>query len=282
MSQQCCTLLRGRVILTPALKPSGVGWGSLWGIEYGGGAATPLQMPPGRFIGNSSALTITPTYQTFETIDYTGEGGPACAGADLQNIAVSINMKCQSPENLALALFGTQCTTGAPSVVLNELIPVSGSTIQCNDSIFFGQPLVDLDQNVALQLDGPTGSQSLNAGVDFQKTAVGVRMLRDLSVDSLTTLRASYTTQAGAQHIEAATRDSIDVGVVYEGIEKLTQRAVIAQIYRLRLVNSSAFDLINQQPGELNLSGQLLPVCSPANRSRFWRMMMQPQTQGCC
>lgn len=269
----CCVLLRGRVLLTPPMNASGTGWGSLFGIKWGGGNPRPLQMGPGRFVGNSKQLTLTPALTTYETLDYTGEGGPACAGADLTGIGARINMQCHSSENLALALFGTACRTGAAATVVNELLPVQGSTLLSGDSIFFGQPLVDQTQPISVQVDSPTGALTWTEGIDFERTHVGIKLLADKSIDALSTVQASYTTLAGAETVEAMTKTSIEVGVVFEGVNKFDGSSVVAQIYRLRLNASDGFNLINEQPGELNIAGQLLPVCAPAGKSRYFRVM---------
>ncbi|MGV0982331.1 MAG: hypothetical protein ACOYB0_08225 [Polynucleobacter sp.] len=277
----CCVLLRGRVLLTPPLNPSGLGWGSLWGINWGGGDPKPLQMGPGRFVGNSRQLTITPAMSTFEVIDYTGEGGPACAGADLTGIGVRINLLCHGSDNLALALFGGACRTGDAAVIINELLPIRGTTLHAGDSIFFGSPMVDQVAPISVQVDATTGATTWVEGVDFARTHVGARMLRDKSVDALSTVRVGYTTVAGSEYVEAMTRTSTEVGVVFEGINKFDGSAIVAQLYRLRINASDGINLINDQPGELNIAGSLLPVCAPVGKSRFFRVMRAPSIDAC-
>ncbi|MGV0954580.1 MAG: hypothetical protein ACOYBR_09735 [Fluviibacter sp.] len=226
-------------------------------------------------------MTITPALSTYEVVDYTGEGGPACAGADLTGIGVRINLLCHGSDNLALALFGGACRTGDAVAVVNELLPIRGTTLRAGDSIFFGSPMVDQVAPISVQVDAPSGASTWIEGVDFVRTYVGARMLRDKSIDALSSVRVGYTTLAGAEQVEAMTRTATEVGVVFEGINKFDNSPVVAQLYRLRINASDGINLINDQPGELNVSGSLLPVCAPDGKSRFFRVLRAPSLDVC-
>lgn len=286
MSSSCCMLLRGRVHFIPPMNSSTIGWGEAFDFPAGGENAKPYQPGPGRFIGNASGLDITPQIQTFSTPDMTDKGGSSCGASILESLSTSMTLNCFSVDNLKAILFADACiTSDEPEQIVGEVLDICGACLDCDDMIFFGCAMVDATAPISITIREANRNYSLREGVDFMRTAMGVRMLKPLNVPAeCCEVRATYTTCGGVVHLNGYTQQAIEVGVLYEGVNKVDGSVVILHIFRMRLTPGESFQFINESLNSVTVNAELLPVC-PANPAdpRYFRMLMKDQnTCGVC
>lgn len=253
----------------------------MWGESWGDSNATPMQMGPGRFVGNSRQLDITPSFQTYRDVDRTGLGGASCVADELDALNLTMSLSCFSGMNLRAALFGDSCTTGAAQSISCEVLPLQGACLPCDSVLMFSQPLVDQYAPMAVTVMTETQSNTLVEGEDYERTAFGIRLLRPITGEAGSYINVSYTSIGSTESVEAFTRSSTEVGLIFEGVNKVDNSPIVAQIYRLRLSAAESFSLITEGLGELRLSGELLPIRAPKNKSRYFRVLRAPAEDPC-
>ena len=278
-SANCCALLRGKVHFVPPMCSDGRGWGGLGGVTAQTGTAL-LQPGPGVFVGNSSRLDVQQQREEFGEPDYTGSG-EACTASILQGVDVSMSIKCLSVKNLELFLFGKSSVTGESECVINEKIPLGGSSLKCSNVIHVGRPLIDCDGPMSIEIIEPNMATTLLEGPDYKRSPLGFVLSRDITIADGGYALVSYDTAKDVSTLDAFTRSAIDIGIVYDGFNEVDGSRVMAHIYRIRLSASDVLSLITEGFGELNMSGKLRPICVGDEKKYMHIKLKHPDGEVC-
>lgn len=278
-STQCCSILRGKVYLTPAMCENGRGHGALWRVPAASGLKA-RQQGPGVFLGNSSRLDITQRRTDYDTPDNTGSGD-GCYASILEGVDIALNVKCLNSRNVALALFGQEIKSGASQCVMNEDLQLAGSCLDCGDLIQVGCPMIDCEREVSIEHREPDVTQTLMPGIDYRITPTGVELMNQLCVSENGSVLISYWTAESVTTITPFKQGSIDVGLTYSGFDQVSGNPVVAQLYRMTISNSDVFSLINSEGfGETNLTARLRSVCIDGENERM-RILTKSIAEDC-
>lgn len=205
------------------------------------GAASPLVE-----IGNASKLDMTPNADPKELVDYTNLGGglqnsvQRVKSVDMAFVAYDL-----SPSNLAKALWGgsTAVTTG--TVTAESVTARVGGLVRL--------------ANVASAVSAvKKGATTYVLGTDYEVRPGGIFILSTGSIVDGDALTVDYT-KAAADVVQAFVNSSQEYEMVFEGLnEARSGKAVIADIFRVRLSPSKNVSLIGQDYASLEITGKVL------------------------
>lgn len=223
-------------------------------------------------IGNCSALEMAAEEEKQTQQDFTQAGGGlANTVSQVSAVTLSMTMLDISAKNIALAMRGNhsaitseEVTGEAHTAYLGALVP------------FEFQP--DKDSTITVSVDPEGTSTEATAGVDYEITNSGIRVLEGTeNIADGDEIAVTYTKTA-ASVVEALTESGKEFELVFDGLnEAQSGKAVTVKVHRIKLSPGEALSLLGNEFAELPVSGDVLSDSSVtgAGISRFFKVQMQ-------
>ncbi|RZS86072.1 hypothetical protein [Pigmentiphaga kullae] len=260
---------RGRVHFTAPLLPNGAvdATGGSVGNNWPTEPATPgLAMPPGRFIGNAGGLTITQQVQMPRVAAYP-RPGQRRGGPIVLSTAATLTLYGLGAANLADCLGGTWSESVGRDI--SDRLYVGNAPVIRESMLFSSEP-IDLAQPVVVEPSWTTWVE----GEHWERAAFGVRMLRGFSAPYGTHVDIRYRSASGTDIIEGHAAPGRYVGIVYHGVNAITQRPVRVDAYRTQIQPTQSLDVIADSISAVALNINIEPVLPPLSvRPRWYRTM---------
>jgi len=268
-NEDCCYFGRGEVYM--ADTPSQYGWGCSFGYCYGGGEGSFFA---GRFMGNISAMNVSVASTVRQVIDPAGiQFSSDCAAITIDNVEFSMNISCQSAQNLALAFAGkSELITSTPDPVVDRaILPNNNNVIEACTFFCFDPAGVDPSSVVVTREDTMT---NLVAGTDYEASSIGIKFLTGLTLATNTSLLVSYSYNSTTNTcIEPFVKKIEPVTLTYKGTNLADCTDFTVVFYKALLSPTSVYSLISQDFEDLEISGILLPdTTRPSGASQYFKI----------
>lgn len=197
-------------------------------------------------IGNASQLDLTPVSDQKELVDFTALGGGLQNSVQrVKSVDMSFIAHDLSPDNIARGLWGgvTPITTAA--VTAEAVTARKGGLVR----------LANVASAVTAVKKGVT---TFVAGTDYEVRAGGIFIYTTGAIVEADALTVDYT-KADADVVEAFVNSSKEYEIVFEGLnEARSGKAVITDIYRVRLSAAKKISLIGADYAALEITGKVL------------------------
>lgn len=259
---------RGKVQFTAPLKVDGtvnpLGYGARWGNNWADLSPTAgdLRMPPGRFVGNAKALEVLPQLERANVSAWN-------TGSSLivKSVEASLTLYGHGAQNLADALHAVRSQAVATPRI--DYFATGRASVEAG-SMVFTRHLVETDLPMSVTPSWATWTE----GVEWAREAFGVRLLCGFSGPAGSTLAIGYTSEGGADTLEALTATDIELGLVYTGTNSADGSAVRLDCYRATPLLNDALRPISDAAGVVTLKFLLKPVLAlPDMRARWYRVL---------
>lgn len=199
-SEQCCLIGRGKV----------------YAREYVNTCCDPLVTTnPNafQFLGNISNFALNITENTRSVQDFTtSSGGTDCSLTLIDTVTLNMDFNCYSAKNLALAFFGDDSeVVGGTGFVENLFVGMD-----LEEAIL---PLTNIpdEGTTPVVVTSRDGSVTHVAGVDYEVTAAGIRLLPNTTIPSGTEIVVTYD-YSSADCVEMITGQSKTLEIFFDGM----------------------------------------------------------------
>lgn len=211
---------------------------------------------PFRELGNCSALSMGVEQETKKLRDFRTAGGGTYAQVDrITGVTLSVTAHDLSPENIALALYGTTDAVAAGAVVDEEHATFKGGYIVPD------QPIDTTVEPVLTSMDGVT-TYTVDTDYVLQYGAIFIpstSTIPDATDVDTANVKLSYTNKAG-DLVQALTSSAEELELVFLGLnEAASGKEVRVDMYRAQFGATQALPLIGDDFASLELSGAVLP-----------------------
>jgi hypothetical protein len=257
---------RGRVYFTPPLLPTGgvntAAYGRLWGDNWPTTPDVPgqLHLPAGRFVGNARGLSVQPVLRRLTTSAWDARGN-----ALVESVSASLTLYGHGAANLADALHGVRSQYA--STQITEYVNTSRASVEAG-GVLFTRRLVDSSKPVTVTPSWADWTE----GVQWQRETFGVQLLAGMSGPIGGSVAIAYTPDGGAQSVDALGDRTLELGVVYSGINVVDRRPVRLELYRARPALDGAITPLDDGIGAVALNFSIAPVCAPGRHAEWLRV----------
>jgi len=264
---------RGRVHFTAPLSSTGAvdtsadaSWGSNWPAAPALPSSGILTMPPGRFIGNSKTLTLTPQVQELNVPDYTADGNGEDAYL-IEGVAGNLVVLAHGARNLADALY--TLVRQSAGAALQETLYVADAQVP-QGAMLFSREVLDVQQPVSVVPSWGAWAE----GIHWERDPLGIRVLQGFAAPANATISLGYTSEGEAYWVEAFQRPRVTLGLVFAGVNRHTNAPTRVDCYRAVIKPMEDFQVIREATGEIRFSFRLRPVRPPMQSSPKWFRLM--------
>lgn len=208
---------------------------------------------PYRELGNCSALSLGVEQETKKLRDYRAPGGGTYNQVDrITGVTLNVTAHDLSPDNLALALYGTVDAVAGGAVAAEELVAFKGGYLVTTSPF----STVDTVKNMA-------GSTTYTAGTDYivQHGAIFIpadSTIPDAADAETPNVKVAYTGKPGNM-LQALTASAEELDLVFLGLNEADSgSAVTVYIYRGKFGATQSLGLIGDDYAALEMSGAVL------------------------
>lgn len=204
-----------------------------------------------RFLGNVIDLSFNISEDNKELKDRTQPGGGTYNEVRrVESVEASIKMTDLSPDNAALALFGSVAAIAA-GIVANE----AGTSYKGG----FIKTAYPIDTAAAVTVtSGGSPSIPYVSGTDFIVRGGGIEIPDGSSIVDATPLQIDYTKKAG-HDVQALVSSAQEYELVFDGLnEARSGKSVIVQAHRVKFGPAAVLALLSDEYAELEVKGKLL------------------------
>jgi len=258
---------RGKVQFTAPLLPNGrvnsSGYWQRWGNNWDSLPAVPGDpvLAPGRFVGNAHALEITPRVERAGVSAWDNGNGLI-----VQGVEASVTLYGHGAQNLADAMHAGREQIEPTQRV--EYFAAGRASLEAG-GMFFTRFLIDTTLPVTVAPNWTVWTE----GVEWEREAFGIRLLCGLSGPLGAQLTVYYTPEGGAETLDAMGHTTVELGLVYTGINNADGAVVRMDCYRATPVLGDALRPLSEAAGTVTLKFELKPVLAAPNaRIRWYRL----------
>lgn len=221
-SEKCCLFVRGNLAWRDVVDACG----------HDAAAKKPFEK-----VGELSAFGYTPQITTIGgQKSLSLEGGTGCVVTTFDGLQISMDVRCASNSNLAVALFGD----------FAEIAAGTSKTQTVDRSEIAGGAYVPLNHAGATNITivEPAGAVE---GVDYKKTPAGIEILHDSTVlfaGMTEDLEITYNTPLQSR-LEVGTRNSVTKELLFNGKDQ-EGNAIVFRLYKVTIAGSGDIQWLNQ------------------------------------
>jgi hypothetical protein len=250
MKDFCCQLIRGEVFLRKLSATS----------------PNPNGLLP---VGNVTEFSVSHEVTEIEQANYQSLGGTTCKVSYVNGANLNLTMGCIKAKNLALAILGDgEFENVAGAAVLNEVHRVNaiGELVLFN---FIPDP------TVAIVVTNVGGLTTYAAGVDYERTPHGIKILEGSTITLGANILVDYTYGSNTL-INALTQSQSDYEVVLAGINAAggSETPVKFQAFKVKFNPTEEFSLIGDNLATISLVGEILRDETKLTGSKFYKFEM--------
>ena len=205
------------------------------------------------FIGNTSALNIAITENTIRISDYTKPGGGTYNSVSrIESSTLNTSMREYSADNLARALYGSTSQAAGATATAEPHTAYIGSFI----------PTQYPAETITTVTDDEVAPVELILGTDYDVTPGGILILEGGSVADGDIVLITYDYNA-VDVVQALTAGAEEWEVYFAGLnEAKSNDEVTVHFYRVKFGPTAGLDLIGEDYGTIDLTGEILPDTS--------------------
>lgn len=193
-------------------------------------------------------LAIETDKQTLQSYVQSG-GGLADSVTRISALNFSMDINSLSPENLAMAMYGSTTTAASEAITDEAHTAYPGALVS-----FVEVP--DLDETIAVT--GAGGTPEYTKGTDYDLSPAGIVIKVGGTISAATPISVDYVSKAH-NVLEMLTNSGDAYRLVFEGLNEARSDApVIAELYRNKFDPTSGLGLISDGFGSLSLTGSVL------------------------
>ncbi len=207
-----------------------------------------------KFAGNMSQIELSPSLTTNTVKDYTSAaGGNACSSTTIDAINVNMTFNCLDKDVLIAALAGVATASTATVAVVEEPHTVA------SDCVFV--PLNGLvDKSVAVVVTNVVEDSddlvTYVVGEDYIVTGTGLEIPEGSAIDGA--ILVSYSQRPFCE-IDLYQNISREYEFVFDGVvNNATRDPFGAYFYKVKFTPATAFNLITDGFGDIQVTGELL------------------------
>lgn len=209
----------------------------------------------GREIGNVSNLELSFSTEETSIKDYrTCAGGNYASSIDIDEANFSLSFADYSPDNIAMAFFGTTSAVAAGAIT-DESITAPSDLASGADRFVATANMINTEQSVVVTTD-PAGT-TYTAGTDYDVRSGGIIIYGSGSISASDALLIDYT-KIAATKVEALMSASIEKEMIIEGLNCAQSGAPTrVTVYRAKPSPADAFQLITEDFATANITGKM-------------------------
>jgi hypothetical protein len=209
----------------------------------------------GREIGNVVNLELSFSTEETSIKDYrTCAGGNYASSIDIDEANFSLTFADYSPDNIALAFFGSTSAIAAGAVT-DESITAPADLASGADRYVRTAYPINTEQTVTVTSD-PAGT-TYTAGTDYDVRGGGIIIYGSGSISASAALLIDYT-KIAATRVEALMSASVEREMIIEGLNCAQSGApTVVQVYRAKPSPADAFQLITDDFAQATLTGKM-------------------------
>lgn len=220
-----------------------IGTGKIKIAPYASGASFALRNF--RDVGNASVFEYSFSEEKKELKDYQDPaGGLAAAISKVDKVEGKIDLRKVSPENLALALWGTTSVLNTTAITGEAHVINAGAFIPTNRII-----------NTGSSVTVKKGATTLAAG-DYSISAGGITIAGTISTAGVVNgdaITIDYTPKASID-VQALINAAPDVSIFFEGVNAVDNKGAMSRLYKAKLGVASNISMIGDDFATLSVS----------------------------
>lgn len=219
-------------------------------------------------IGEVSKLEMAIETDKKELVSHTQSGGGlADVVSRIKGVNVSMDINSLSPENIAIALYGSVSKVAVGEVIDENHDAYPGALVS-----FVNPPNLAVEPVVT----NTAGDTTYNLDSDYELSPAGIKIKTDGAITEKTGIKVGYT---GLAHnvIEMLTNSGDQYRLVFEGLNEADSDAPVnVELFRAKFDPTSGFGFIADDFGVLSLTGSVLKDTSKvgAGISKFAKISM--------
>lgn len=219
----------------------------------------------GRDVGNCENVNFAIDQETKSQKNYRGGGGNFASRTSISSVKLSMTLLNFSNANLALALRGTVSVVEAGTVIDETVVAVLGGLAETVKMIDTS------DAANTVTVTGPSGTPTYDAGVDYEVTAAGLKILETGSITEAEELTVGYANR-GTNVLQALVDSGAEVRVVLDGVNDDSGKPYIVRVHRWKPSPTSGLDLISEDYASFPVEGEVLAdeTIKAAGKSKFF------------
>ena len=208
----------------------------------------------GRQIGNVSALSYSISEEKKSLPDYTAAGGGEYNSLRrIESVEISMTMHDYSPDNLAVALFGSKSAVAAAAVTdeaQSTPATLDGDVLVAADNV--------IDVLVAPVITGTGGTPTYTVDDDYTASPAGITVIDGGAITGGTALEFNYTKLA-TDVVQALVASATDRVLILDGLnEAQSGEAVVITVHRAKFGGAENLEVIGDEFGSIELTGDAL------------------------
>ncbi len=255
---------RGEVHFTAPLLPGGgvnmAAYGARWGANWPA-QSSELRLPPGRFVGNARALTITPSVRRLRTSPWDTRDNLV-----VDAVTASLVLHGHGVRNLADALHAAR--TRPDSHQASQTIYTGRASVEAG-CMLFTRHLIDLGQPVVVE---PSWAE-WQEDVHWRRTPHGILVLMGFSGPIGSQIQIRYAPEGSVESLDALTAPGIELGISYAGTNVVDGKPVRLDAWRCRPVLDGGFSPLNESINTITLNFTIQPVRPSADVTGWYRVL---------
>lgn len=217
-------------------------------------------------VGDAETLNLA-----VETEDITKQQHSQTGGGNLDKVTrvtkvgVTLALSELSPENVALAMYGSASAVSVTPVVDEDQVAYTGALVKFNNAP---------DTSVAYVVKNDAGDTTYVKDTDYTVSALGITMITGGGITSGDTIKVSYTPMA-SDVVELLSNSGYSYELVFEGLNEANGgKAQPIDLYRVKFSPAADLGLITDEFGSLTVEGEALvdSAITGAGLSRFGKI----------
>jgi len=217
-----------------------------------------------RFVGNVPALSISVEEETDELTDYTNDaGGNYATERRISGASLSATLSDFSPENLALATFGSVSAITATTVTDEPHTARLDGLVNTDYMIDTSVPPVVTDD---------AGGTTYVEGADYEVNAGGIFPLSTGAITDGQTIKIDYTKLAG-HDIQAMVNSAQDYTLVFVGLNSVKSgKPVVVTVHKAKFGPGENLGFITDEFGAIQLTAAIEKDTGKSSGSQYFQI----------
>ena len=202
------------------------------------------------FAGNMSQIELAPSVTTNTVPDYTTTaGGSACSSTVIDTINVNMTFNCMNKQDLLIALAGVSTDTATTTAITDE-----PHTVAADCTFIKLENLVD--KSVAPVVTDVGAATTYVVGTDYVVTGTGLEIPDGSTITG--DILVTYTQLANTEY-DLYQNIAREFEFVFDGVvNNTTQDPFAAIFYKVKFTPATAFNLVTEGFGDIQVTGELL------------------------
>lgn len=232
-------------------------------------ASNDTQNGKARSLGFCEGIDVS--FETSEIPLYSSNYGPRAKVRENiieQNVNIQIVLRDVSPENAALALFGSTSSVSAAAGVVETHTAYLGGVVALDG-------IID-KEGTALEVTNEAGDETFVEGTDYEVNEGSIFILETGTITDAEVIKITYD-QIATEVVEGILNSVKEVGLYFEG-ENISENGEVVKvdIYKVSLSPTDNYSIMSSEDYvTLTLNGAVLESKAAKGTSKYYREIRQ-------